>query len=128
MGMTAESGGGIPTNENFLLNGIPHPASPGAPFHKGAWWEGTKRSPRATFPKWKARAGSIGSANSGAVVKPHQPQFLRTQGPCGPGKNRTQALLILRAGTSALTNQERVPRNGVRGKRPMGLGGALAEP
>ena len=26
-----------------------------------------------------------------------------------PGRNRTQALLILRAGTSALTNQERVP-------------------
>ena len=23
MGMTAEGGGGIPTNENFLLNGIP---------------------------------------------------------------------------------------------------------
>ena len=36
MGMTAEGGGGIPNHGNFLLNGIPHPASPGAPFHKGA--------------------------------------------------------------------------------------------
>ena len=54
--MTAEGGGEIPNHGNFLLNGIPHPASPGAPFHKGAWWERTKRSPKATFPWGKARA------------------------------------------------------------------------
>ena len=34
--MTAEGGGGILSNEDVLVNGIPHPASPGAPFHKGA--------------------------------------------------------------------------------------------
>ena len=28
---TAEGGGEILTNGNFLFNGIPHPASPGAP-------------------------------------------------------------------------------------------------
>ena len=28
---TAEGGGGILANGNFLFNGIPHPASPGAP-------------------------------------------------------------------------------------------------
>ena len=28
--------GGIPSSEAFWVNGIPHPASPGAPFHKGA--------------------------------------------------------------------------------------------
>ena len=33
---TAEGGGGIPNHGNFLRDGIPHPASPGAPFHKGA--------------------------------------------------------------------------------------------
>ena len=35
--MTAEGGGGILLNEDVLANGIPHPASPGAPFYKGAF-------------------------------------------------------------------------------------------
>ena len=35
--MTAEGGGGILLKEDVLANGIPHPASPGAPFYKGAF-------------------------------------------------------------------------------------------
>ena len=64
--------------------------------------------------------GSVGSSKPGAQREPHQPKFLQTQGPSGPGRNRTQALLILRAGNEAPTKQEGVPRNGVRGKATMG--------
>ena len=55
----------------------------------------------------RIRSGSVGSANSGAKAGPHQKQILRTQGPCGPGKNRTQALLILRAGNFLPLSGER---------------------
>ena len=63
------------------------------------------------LPPWRGKAiciGSVGSANLGAEAELHQPQFLQTQGPVAREGFRpiTQ---ILRAGTSALTNQERVP-------------------
>ena len=47
-------------------------------------------------------------------------EIFTNPGPSGPGRNRTQALLILRAGNEAPTKQEGVPRNGVRGKATMG--------
>ena len=98
MGMTAEGGEGIPTNENFLLTGIPHPASPGAPVHKGAWWERTKRSPKATFPWGKARATArvAPTAKIGLVALVRQTQaqkrdrtksrFCEPRAPVGPEK------------------------------------------
>ena len=49
-------------------------------------------------PYGRKRTGSVSSAKSGAETRPHQKQILRTQGPSGSGRNRTQALLILRAG------------------------------
>ena len=64
--------------------------------------------------------GTVSWANPGAVRKSQQNQILHIQGPSGPGRNRTQALLILRAGNEAPTKQEGVPRNGVRGKATMG--------
>ena len=58
-----------------------------------------------------------GSANSGAVRKPRQRQTFNPQGPSGPGLDRTQALLILRAGR-VLIRFRRIPRRmGSRGTR-----------
>ena len=37
--------------------------------------------PRGRFRRRRIRTGSVGSAKPGAVVKPHQRQFLQTQGP-----------------------------------------------
>ena len=71
-----------------------------------------------TFPLIGGRlfcTGSVGPAKAGAEVEPHRTQILQTQGPSGPGRNRTQALLVLRAGRTAQRPRDN-PRNGVRGK------------
>ena len=48
-------------------------------------------------PLHKKQTGSVGSAESGAAVEPHQPQFLEYQAPVGRKKLR-KATQILRAG------------------------------
>ena len=110
---------GQPLAAHLIRHGFAVPPSP---------LEGEGKGDRKGRPYGENRAGSIGSTNSGAKAGPHQKQILRTKGPCGPGKNRTQALLILRAGNDALTTNSASPVKGVRGKRPMDLGGAQAEP
>ena len=62
------------------------------------------------------RTGSVGSVNSGAETRPRQKQILPTQGPGGPGKNRAQALQILRAG-NPMPSPRGNPRNGGPGVR-----------
>ena len=64
------------------------------------------------------------SAKPGAAVESHQPQFWNSQGPVARNKT-VKANQILRAGNYA-ERLRRGPRNGVRGKQPMGLGGAVA--
>ena len=75
-----------------------------------------------TFPLIGGRlfcTGSVGPAEAGAEVEPHRTQILQIQGPSGPGRNRTQALLVLRAGNSAELLR-RVPRKmGSRGRANM---------
>ena len=51
------------------------------------------------------------------------PEFLQTQGPVGPEGIASDHSDFARRKSSSI-KQECVPRNGVRGKRPMGLGGA----
>ena len=87
---------------------------------------------RGELPLWRAatwgrpygrnQTGSVGSAKPGAVVKPQRRQFLQTQGPVARIKLQ-KATQILRAGRIR-PNPRDNPRNGVRGKQPMGLGGA----
>ena len=55
------------------------------------------------------------------------PNFPPTQAPSGAGRDRTQALLILRAGNVLSTSRDN-PRNGVRGKRSYGPRRSKAEP
>ena len=55
------------------------------------------------------------------------PNFPPTQAPSGAGRDRTQALLILRAGNILPTSRGN-PRNGVRGKRSYGPRRSIAEP
>ena len=57
------------------------------------------------------RTGSVSSANLGAEMGPQLLKFLHTQAPSGAGWDRTQALLILRAGT-ILPDSRDSPRNG----------------
>ena len=71
----------------------------------------------------------------GALVRKRQarernrtrPNFPPTQAPSGAGRDRTQALLILRAGNVLPTSRDN-PRNGVRGKRSYGPRRSKAEP
>ena len=44
--------------------------------------------PRGRFRRRRIRTGSVGSAKPGAVVKPHQRQFLQTQGPVAREESR----------------------------------------
>ena len=67
-------------------------------------------------------AGSAGSANLGAAIEPQQRQILQTQGPSGPGWNGGMSLRFC-APESLRSFSGGAPVNGVRGKRPMGLGG-----
>ena len=62
------------------------------------------------------------SAKPGVAVKQHQRKFLQTKGPVA--RNETiKATQILHAGSSAQSSRYASPVNGVRGKRPMDLGG-----
>ena len=81
--------------------------------------EPPERAGEGTRPYGVIRTGSVGSAKPGAVLEPHQQQILFPQGPSGPGRKRTQALLILRAGSAARRNRSASPANGVRGKATM---------
>ena len=56
--------------------------------------------PRGRFRRRRIRTGSVGSAKPGAVVKPHQRQFLQTQGPVAREESR-KATPFLRAGNDA---------------------------
>ena len=74
-------------------------------------------------PLHKKQTGSVGSAESGAAVEPHQHQFWECQGPVA----RREYRLPLRFCAPKLLQyfQVRVPRNGGPGvSGPMDLGGA----
>ena len=98
-------------------------------FGAGGSWTRPYEEP-GTFPIYAAGAGPrparrdlhryrwLGKPRRGPKTAPAA--IFANPGPSGPGRNRTQALLILRAGNEAPTKQEGVPRNGVRGKATMG--------
>ena len=68
------------------------------------------------------RPGSVGSVKPGAPTGPHQPKFLQTQGLVARREFRP-AIQILRAGNDDELLRSASPVKGVRGKRPMDLGG-----
>ena len=69
----------------------------GPPFQACSYCE-RRSGGRKGRPYSGKRNRSVGSANSGAKLEPHQKQILQTQAPSGAGRTRTQALLVLRAG------------------------------
>ena len=73
-----------------------------------------------TRPYGVIRTGHVGSAEPGAKVELHQPQFLQTQGPVARREFRP-ATQILRAG-NFLSDPRGNPRNGVRGRLPLSGG------
>ena len=86
--------------------------------------------PKKLFGDWVGEAlgppagictGSVGSVKPGAPTGPHQPKFLQTQGPVA----RLEFRHSLRFCAPEILCQAKgiTPVNGVRGKRPMDLGG-----
>ena len=73
------------------------------------------------------RTGSVGSAKPGAVVKPHQRQFLQTQGPVAREESR-KATPFLRAGNDAQSLRSASSVTGDRGKGEYGRISAHPEP
>ena len=88
-------------------------------------------SPRGRL-KAAARAAPTARTGPGALVRRRQaqnrnctsPKFLPAQAPSGAGRDRAQALLILRAGNSLPAPRDN-PRNGVRGKATRSTGTVL---
>ena len=70
-------------------------------------------------PYEEKRTGSVGSVNSGAVVKSQSPQFLQTQGPVARREFR-QATQILRAGNFSRVYRRTSPVMGSGESGPMG--------
>ena len=100
-----------PTGDRISKSGRPHRAAPTERLR--TIWDG-----RVWAPYGISSTRGICSATPGAVVEPHQRQFLHPQAPVG--REETWAVTqILRAGNFASTKQVRVPRNGVRGKANM---------
>ena len=91
----------------------PHPPPSGAPSPKG---EG--KGDRKGRPYGENRAGSVGSANSGAEAGPHQKQILRTQGPVARREFRHSLRFCAPEGICLL--QGVTPVNGGPGKGECG--------
>ena len=83
--------------------------------------------PRGRFRRRRIRTGSIGSAKPGAVVKPHQRQFLQTQGQVAREVSR-KATPFLRAGNDAQSLRSASSVTGDRGKGEYGRISAHPEP
>ena len=83
--------------------------------------------PRGRFRRRRIRTGSVGSAKPGAVVKPHQRQFLQTQGPVAREESR-KATPFLRAGNDAQSLRSASSVTGDRGKGEYGRISAHPEP
>ena len=77
-----------------------------------------RRAGEGTRPYGGKRTGSVGSAEPGAEVEPHRPQFSTYPGPSGPAGIQTSHSDFARRKFCA-TLLVRVPRNGVRGKATM---------
>ncbi len=109
----------------------------GLPTPFGSLWSpfppdrGNQPSPRGRL-KAAARAAPTARTGPGALVRRRQaqnrnctsPKFLPAQAPSGAGRDRAQALLILRAGNSLPAPRDN-PRNGVRGKATRSTGTVL---
>ena len=80
--------------------------------------------PRGRFRRRRIRTGSVGSAKPGAVVKPHQRQFLQTQGPVAREESR-KATPFLRAGNDAQSLRSASSVTGDRGKAEPSPGDSL---
>ena len=74
-----------------------------------------------TRPYGIIRTGHVGSAEPGAKVELHQPQFLQTQGPVARIELR-KVTQILRAGNDATTNRSASLVMRVRGRLPLSGG------
>ena len=74
--------------------------------------------PRGRFRRRRIRTGSVGSAKPGAVVKPHQRQFLQTQGPVAREESR-KATPFLRAGNIVILFRRAPRKRGGRGPTPL---------
>ena len=68
-------------------------------------------------PYGVSSTSTVGSANSGAEVEPHQRQFLQTQGPVAR-KESQKATQILRAGNIARPDRYASPVVGAWGPTP----------
>ena len=87
-------------------------------FKKLFWdWVGEALGPPAGIC-----TGRVGSVKPGAPTGPHQPKFLQIQGLVARREFRP-AIQILRAGNDDELLRSASPVKGVRGKRPMDLGG-----
>ena len=101
----------------------PHPPPSGAPSPKGEGFRATTR----VAPTVGNEPGALARKRQARERNRTSPNFPPTQAPSGAGRDRTQALLILRAGNVLPTSRDN-PRNGVRGKRSYGPRRSEAEP
>ena len=85
----------------------------GAPSPEGKVWRAHN-----VRPYGGKRTGSVGSAKPGAVVKPHQRQFLQTQGPVAREESR-KATPFLRAGNIVILFRRAPRKRGGRGPTPL---------
>ena len=109
------------------------------PLEEGLWTGGASPSPtgfKKVLMVWgrkpfgapaRIRTGSVGSAKPGAVVKPHQRQFLQTQGQVAREESR-KATPFLRAGNDAQSLRSASSVTGDRGKGEYGRISAHPEP
>ena len=129
------SGLSIGAGPQAAFGRAPHPPPSGAPSPKGEGFRAADSRPYS--PPETVGAHSMRPPEFAPVplVRKRQarernrtsPNFPPTQAPSGAGRDRTQALLILRAGNVLPTSRDN-PRNGVRGKRSYGPRRSKAEP
>ena len=109
------------------------------PLEEGLWTGGASPSPtgfKKVLMVWgrkpfgapaRIRTGSVGSAKPGAVLEPHQRQFLQTQGQVAREVSR-KATPFLRAGNDAQSLRSASSVTGDRGKGEYGRISAHPEP
>ena len=100
------------------------------PLEEGLWTGGASPSPtgfKKVLMVWgrkpfgapaRIRTGSVGSAKPGAVLEPHQRQFLQTQGPVAREELR-KATPFLRAGNIVILFRRAPRKRGGRGPTPL---------
>ena len=117
------SGLSIGAGPQAAFGRAPHPPPSGAPSPKGEGFRATTR----VAPTVGNEPGALARKRQARERNRTSPNFPPTQAPSGAGRDRTQALLILRAGNVLPTSRDN-PRNGVRGKRSYGPRRSEAEP